>query len=117
MGKNANPGELRTPVRFAGIRRTTDAEGYPIEQEYDVFQRPVMVKWVNAHGTDVYSDLMSQAVDPATITCRWSPHIKTDLLVYKENDPDPYEIVGPVDDVGDRHAWIELQVRRKVPAK
>lgn len=118
MSKSANAGEMRTPVYFMSIKRREDAEGFPKEAEVNVFGEgtSVRVKWVNAHGTDVFTAMQLKLREPATITMRYSPKIRTDLIVYKGSDPKPYEIIS-IDDVEERHRWLEVKVQRKVEAR
>lgn len=118
MSKSANAGELRTPVFFMTIERGTDDEGFPKELEVNVFGDgvPARVKWVNAHGTDVFTAMQLKLREPATITMRYSPKIRADLIVYKGSDPKPYEIIS-IDDVEERHRWMEIRVQRKVAAR
>lgn len=122
MAKQANAGELRTLVYFRRTVKETDGEGYPREGEESVFldragrEVPVHCKWVNAHGTEVFSAMQLQIREPATLTVRFSPLICPTLLVYKAGDPRPYEIIS-VDDVEDRHRWLEIKVQRKGAAR
>lgn len=119
MSKYANPGELRTPVYFKKVSdRGSDAEGYPTGSEVNIFGEgvAVRVKWVNLHGTEVLTGLQLQLKEPATITMRYSPLINKKLLVYKGNDPSPYEVIS-IDDVEERHRWLEIKVQRKGGAK
>ena len=120
MSKSANAGELRTAVSFVNpaVGRETDSEGYPIESKPNVFGdgTKVMVKWVNAHGTEAFTALQLSLRDPATITCRYSDKITQKCLVYRESDPDPYEIIS-IDNVEQRNVWLEIKVQRKVGAR
>lgn len=118
MSKNANAGELRTPVYFKRIQRSTDAEGFPAETEVNIFGegKHVLCKWVNAHGSEVFLAKQLELRDPATITMRYSPLINEKLLVYRENDANPYEIVS-LDNVECRKQWLEIKVQRMVPAR
>lgn len=111
MSKEANAGELRTRVRFTRIERVTDADGFKTETSVDVFTWPVMVKWVNVHGLEVYSAMQMNLREPATVTMRYSPLVKRDQLIYREDDPDPYEIIS-LDNVENRREWLELKVQR-----
>ena len=115
MAKYANPGALRTPVRFICINRTNDADGYPTETEVDVFGQPVMCAWVNVHGNEVFTAMQMQLREPATLTTRYSSLINQKLLIYKGTDPDPYEVIS-IDDVDDRHRWLEIKAQRKAEA-
>lgn len=115
MAKYANPGALRTPVRFIRIDRTNDADGYPTETEVDVFGQPVMCAWVNVHGNEVFTAMQMQLREPATLTTRYSPLINQKLLIYKDSDTDPYEVIS-IDDIDERHAWLEIKVQRAAEA-
>ena len=101
------------------MTRTTDADGYPVEVPVNVFGEdvPIMCKWVNVHGSDAYIAMQMQARDPATVTCRYSPLITQDCLIYKGTDPEPYEIVGAPDNVEERNAWLEIKVQRREAAR
>ena len=122
MAKQANAGELRTLAYFRRVVKETDEEGYPRTREETVFhdgagrEVPVHCKWVNAHGTEVFTAMQLQLRQPATLTMRYSPLIQPTMLVYKGRDPVPYEVVS-VDDVEDRHRWLEVTVQRKGAAR
>lgn len=118
MSKNANPGELRTPVFFYQILRETDSEGVPSEVERNVFGdgKAVMCKWVNAHGYETFTAMQMQLREPATITCRYSPVIDLQQIVYRAGDRDAYEIIS-IDDVESRGQWLEIKVQRKEAAR
>jgi hypothetical protein len=119
MSKSANPGELRTQVYFKRHSRSQDAEGYPAETEINVFGDGVacMSKWVNAHGTEVFQTMQLEIREPATITTRYSPRLLDKrLIVYKADDKRPFEIIS-IDDVEERHVWLEIKVQRKSGAR
>ena len=124
MSKSANAGELRTAVCFKRIERTTDDDKFTVEEEVNIFgqdgagkDKTVMCKWVNAHGTEIWSAMQLKLRDPATLTLRYSPLLddKT-LIVYRENDPEPYEVIS-IDNVEQRNIWLEIKVQRKVGAR
>lgn len=114
MSKAANAGELKTKVLFKDVRRYTNERGYPVEDEVDVIG--VYCKWVNAHGTEVFTAMQMQLREPATITCRFSPKINRRQLVYRVGDPDPYEIIS-IDNVQNANTWLEIKVQRKAAAR
>ena len=118
MSKSANPGGLRTAVRFFRTERVPDAEGVSSETEVNVFGagQSVRCKWVNAHGTDVFEAMTMEISEPATLTCRYSPKITADLTVRKAGDDKPYEIIS-VDNVEERDRWLEIKVKRKEAAR
>jgi len=114
MSRSANPGELRTLVRFVRIVRTQDDENFYQETEEDVLL--CMAKWQNVHGNEAFSEAMATLAEPATLTVRYWDGIRPELLVYKDGDTAPFEVIS-VDDVEDRHAWMEVHVKRQVPAR
>lgn len=114
MSKNANPGELRTPVRFVRIERGQDEDLFYQETERTVAQ--VFAKWVNVHGNEAFSDAMATLAEPATLTIRYCGGLAADQLVYKGDDPVPFEIIS-IDDVDNRRVWMEIHVKRQVPAR
>jgi hypothetical protein len=114
MSRNANPGELRTPVRFVSVTRTQDSESYYHDHETTVLE--TWAKWVNAHGSDAFSDAVMKLREPATLTLRYSALIRPELLVYKGSDPVPFEIIS-MDNVDERGFWMELHVQRMVSAR
>ena len=123
MAKSANPGEMRTAVYFKQIERVTDADGFPVEQEINIFGQDadgkditVRGKWVNAHGAALIAAMQLQLREPVTFTTRYSPLYHRRLLVYKAGDPLPYEIIG-LDNVEDRGRWVEMKLQRKEAAR
>ena len=124
MSKSANAGELTTPVFFKFPAHIRDSEGCFTNTEANVFGKdddghdiPCMCKWVNAHGTEVFEGMKLDIREPATITTRYSKKL-TDprLLIYKSDDPMPYEAIS-YDDVEERHKWLEIKVQRKSGAR
>lgn len=127
MSKSANPGELRTRVYFKRVGRTTNENGYDAAGETgetNVFGQdeggndiPAMCKWVNAHGSEVFTAMQLEIKQPATLTTRYSPLLddKT-LIVYRETDPGPYEVID-TDNVEQRNVWLEITIQRKIPAR
>lgn len=107
MAKYANAGELRTPIKFIRIDRSKDADGYSVEVEVEVLK--TKCKWVNVHGTEVFTAMQQQLREPATITMRYSPLINPKLIVYK--GAEPYEVIS-IDDIENRHRWLEIKVQR-----
>ncbi len=119
MSKSCNAGALITPVYFKRIVRETDSEGFPTETEVNVFEgdKPAMCEWINAHGTEAWRTMQLELREPATITTRFSPKLNDPtLIVYKADDPKPYEVIS-IDNVGERGAWLEIKVQRKEQAR
>lgn len=124
MSKSANAGELQIPVYFKKCCSGVDADGFQIEDEVNVAGQddrgndvPFMCKWVNAHGSEVWSAMQLQLRDPATITTRYSSAIDDEtLVVYRGSDPEPYEVIS-IDNVEQKNVWLEIKVQRKVSAR
>lgn len=119
MSKSANSGELRTRVFFMRKPRTRDKEGFPNDQEVNVFGEgvPCMCKWVNAHGYEVFQTMQLEIREPATITTRYSPLLlDPTLIIYRESDTKPYEVIS-IDNVEERNTWLEIKVQRKSGAR
>ena len=72
--------------------------------------------FLHAYGTEVFTAMQLQVQEPATLTMRYSALIRPDCLIYKLGDPVPYEIIS-VNDVEDRHCWLEVKVRRMGAAR
>lgn len=118
MSKSANPGELRTKARFVTVEHVTDPEGYPMDAERNVFGegKSVMVKWINAHGTDAFTAMQLELSEPATVTMRYSELVTPQCMVFKGDDPVPYEIIS-IDNVEERGRWLEIKVQRRERAR
>ena len=125
MSKYANAGELRTPIIVEADVGTGDGEGYKTECWTNVFgaDKTIRVKWVNAHGAEVFEGMRLDLNEPATLTARYSPLITSQSRILKASDKDSedreklyYEIIS-IDDVENRHEWLEIKVKRKVSAK
>lgn len=124
MSKYANAGELRTAVYFKSLSVTPNARGFQTEVETNVFGQdtkgndiPIMCKWVNAHGNEVWNAMQLKLRSPATITTRYSPLLDNPtLVIYKETDTAPYEVIS-IDNVENQNKWMEIKVQRKVAAR
>lgn len=135
MSKDANPGELRTPViveaRISGI----NPNGYRNESWHNVFgeDQYLKVKWVNLHGSELLEAMSLQLKEPATLTSRFSPLVTETCRILKKSDEAKrdrlkaegkkdeadglyFEVIS-LDDVEDRHEWLEIRVKRMVTAR
>lgn len=123
MAKQANAGELRTRIYIRRLEKKADGEGVAEERAESVFdpgadgkERVWHCKWVNAYGTEAVTAMQLQIREPATLTMRYSDKIQADCLIYRLGDPEPYEIIG-INDVEERHTWLEVRVCRKQAAQ
>lgn len=124
MAKRASAGDLRTRIYIRSVTKAADADGVSSKEKeesvigYDVKGKEIMYhcKWVNAYGAEVFTAMQLEVQQPATLTMRYSPRIQPDQLIYKVGDPVPYEIVS-INDVEERHAWLEVKVCRRRAAR
>lgn len=124
MAKCAGAGELRTRIYIRRVSKRTNVNGVSLREKeesvlgYDAQGKEIMYhcKWVNAYGNEVFSAMQLHLQETATLTMRYSPKIQPDQLIYKVGDPAPYEIIG-VNDVEDRHCWLEVKVGRRRAAR
>lgn len=123
MAKRASAGELRTRIYIRRLEKEADKEGVAGEQMESVFapgadgkERVWHCKWVNAYGTEAVTAMQLQIREPATLTMRYSDKIKADCLIYRLGDPEPYNIIS-INDVEERHTWLEVKVCRKQAAQ
>ncbi len=107
-GKMTNPGELRTAVVLQ--KRTT------ISTDAGGFQKPgtqteytVLAKWVNIHGSEVFAAQAAGVVEGATVTIRYRSVLDETWRISKGGQV--YEVVS-MDDIQDRHEYIELKVKK-----
>ena len=124
MAKQASAGELRTRIYIRkAVERSVDSDGVAHEKAASVFppgpdgkERVYHCKWVNAYGTEAVTAMQLKIQEPATLTMRYSPLIQPNQLIYKLGDPIPYEIIS-INDVEERHTWLEVRVKRRVAAR
>ena len=106
-GRVINPGELRTKVVLQSRTFASQAGG---------FQAPtwataatVWCRWTGAHGSEVWAAQAVEASQPATVLIRY--RLDVDLTYSLTLDGIRYEIVS-VDDIQQRHEYMELKVQR-----
>lgn len=114
---------MRTRVYIRRMVKDVDADGVAHQQEESVLdpdpdgkERIYHCKWVNAYGSEVFTAMQMQVQEPATLTMRYSQRIQPDQLIYKVGDPIPYEIIS-INDVEERHCWLEVKVQRRRAAQ
>lgn len=124
MARQACAGELRTRIYVRRVVKEVDDEAVALDKgEESAFapgpggkERVWHCKWVNAYGSEAFTAMQMQVQELATLTMRYSPWIKPNHLIYKLGDPVPFEIIS-INDVEDRHTWLEIKVKRRVAAR
>lgn len=106
-GRIINPGELRTPVVLGKRLVVRQAGGTQAVVFSPVTGVPA--RWKNVHGAEAWQ-ASAQGVDqPADCLIRYRGDLDATWLVKKDNRV--YEIVS-VDDINERHEYMELKVKR-----
>lgn len=120
MAKSARAGELRTRIMVFDKTApgTVNKNGFLVTDCVNVFGDGATrrCKWLNAYGREVYDAKQVGIEEPATLTMRYASKVTPTSIIYRVGDGRPYEVIG-VNDVEDRHIWLELKVKRKVAGK
>ncbi len=103
--RTTNPGELRTKVTFQNVNLTPGAGAFQTETYADL--DTVYVKWVNAHGPEAVSSEALKVVRRATVTRRYRSDVGEKTVILK--DGERWQVVS-IDDIQDRHEYLELVV-------
>ena len=86
---------------------------------WQAFTEMLRCKWVGAFGSDVLENKRVELGQTATITMRYTSLIDQRCRVFHENDAqtdvNAWEIIS-VNDPEDKHAFLEITLRRKVVA-
>ncbi len=124
MSKSVISGELRTPIRVV-LPQKTVVNGYEKQTMVNVFGdgNVAWCKWVNSHGKDVYENQRLALGQVATLTMRYSPLVTQKCILWRDGETgtpavptlNAWEIVS-IDDVEQRHQYLEITVKRKVVA-
>jgi SPP1 family predicted phage head-tail adaptor len=106
-----NPGELNIPITLKSRSIITggSAGGFRIPSYDEIGQ--VLAKWVNVHGSEVWSSQTVNAMKAATVLIRYQAGLDETCVVEKSGEI--YEIVS-IDDIQERHEYMELKVKKAV---
>lgn len=104
--KITNPGELRSLIYLQNSTISKDAGS--AQKPIWTTRAPVYARWINAHGSEAVASESLQATNLATVLIRYYPGLNTSWAILKGSER--WQIVS-VDDVRERHEYMELQVR------
>jgi SPP1 family predicted phage head-tail adaptor len=107
-----NPGELNTPITLKSrsiITGGSAAAGFRIPSYDEIGQ--VLAKWVNVHGSEVWSSQTVNAMKAATVLIRYQAGLDETCVVDKGGEV--YDIVS-IDDIQERHEYMELKIKKAV---
>jgi SPP1 family predicted phage head-tail adaptor len=102
-----NPGELRTPVLFQNSTISQDAGGAQTTAWVDL--DTAYVKIVNAHGQEAVASDALKSVERSTWLRRY--HASVSTVTAGVLDGQRWQVVS-VDDIQNRHEYMELVVER-----
>lgn len=104
-----NPGELRTLVEFDNPTLVQDGSGAQSATWARLDE--VYVKWTHEHGAELVQSEALQARRRATVRRRYSASVTLRTSVLK--DGERWQVIS-LDDIGERHEYLELVVERAV---
>ncbi len=108
--KPFNPGELRQKISLFQQSVTTDPGGAQMLGKGSKIA-DVWARWINTHGSEVWTADMAGVKNSATVLIRWRSDIDETCLVEKGGDL--FEIVS-TDNIRERNEYLELKVKRLV---
>lgn len=113
-------GEMRTRIRILAPTYANDSEGYKNPSYANIYpdDRTIRCKWVSAFGVEAVQAQSLGLKDAATLTLRYDPRVHGDCIVQlgEGENKKLYEIISPPNDIGDRHRFMELRVKRREKA-
>ena len=108
-------GEMRARVSIKRIRSGLDPEGYNTRAYEDLFGSQVWCKWEWERGTETFENERQRLEERALVTMRYSEKVNARCVVWRENDAEPWDVIS-VNDIDDRHRWMQLTLKRSVKA-
>ncbi len=106
--------DARTYVDLRSPTGAPQAGGFKSVAYASILPGHIRAIWENAHGSEAILAAGQQYVDPATVTVRYRSGLTPKLRVYLRGDESrPYEVIS-VNDIENRHEYVELKVRRAV---
>ena len=109
-GRVINPGDLRTKILLAP-RSVSMETGFQATAPDTAHQVEAWARWENAHGAEVWQAAALQALEPATVLVRYQTGIDRTWYASKDAGASWFEVVS-LDDIQERHEYIELKVQR-----
>jgi SPP1 family predicted phage head-tail adaptor len=111
-GKITNPGDLRTKIELVPVTQSQDAGGfYQLSEGTAV---PVWAQWTNIFGVEAVRAAAAGVEISATVRIRYLAGVNNSWRVRKGGEI--FEIITDVDDIGERHEYMEFKVRRMAGA-
>lgn len=116
MAKSARSGDMSTRITVKKPAKTINANGVTAITWASVFTSYVRCKWVNSYGVETVRNNRLDLAQYAVATMRYTSLIDETCRIWKEadtSDATAWEVVS-INDVEDKHAFIEIYLRRAV---
>lgn len=111
-------GELQTWIDIQKPTDNVNANGFPGQSWTSIWPNegtaPRPCRWINRHGKEAWQSSFLGLREEATVTLRYDASITPECQVVKGTER--WEIVS-MDDVRERGRWLEMKIRRLVPAR
>lgn len=107
-GKLINPGEFNTKLELVRIVTSQDAGGF--YHTVEVESKQVWSHWKNIFGNEAILAAAQGVEISATVRIRFLTSLDNTWQVRKGGES--YEIVTSVEDIGEKHEYMEFKVRR-----
>lgn len=114
MAKSARAGELRTKIQIQTQEKTVNQNGIEIVAWKTTCT--TWCKWVNAYGREVFDAKQAGLNETSTLTMRYTDRMLPTCRILKGEDQRPYDVIS-INDVEDRHVWLEVKVSRRVESQ
>ena len=106
--KVTNPGDLRTKIELVSVVQSQDAGGF--YQQAETVSKTVWAQWTNIFGMEAVRAAAAGVEISATVRIRYLAGVNNSWQVRKGGET--FEIITDVDDIGERHEFMEFKVRR-----
>jgi SPP1 family predicted phage head-tail adaptor len=111
-GKLINPGEFNTKIELVSVVQSQDAGGF--YQQAETVNKTVWAQWTNIFGMEVVRAAAAGVEISATVRIRYLAGVNNSWRVRKGSEI--FEIITDVDDIRERHEYMEFKVRRMAGA-
>lgn len=111
-------GALTTAIRIQQKTAGTNENGFTEDTWEDILNEDVLCDWQNKYGGEAFRAAATGAKEPARVRLWYLPGIDQTCRVIRIDDPaipveqNPIFEITNVDDVGNRHQQLELEVQR-----
>lgn len=108
-----NIGDFRTAIEIKRPIEVRDDDGYPYNEYQNVFEagKKIYCRWKNTHGEEIFKALSAGFEQTAKLLIRYTKLVDISCVICKNEEI--YDVIN-IDDINNRHAYIELTVKRRI---